>query len=76
MRIKKGIVTSVAMDKTIIVSENVYKMDSKYKKWYKVTKKFYVHDEKNSCSIWDNVVIKETKPYSKLKRWDLVEKVS
>ena len=76
MRTKKGVVTSNAMNKTIVVSEYIYKMDSKYKKWYKVTKKFYVHDETNSCSIWDTVVIKETKPLSKLKRWDLVEKVS
>ena len=76
MRTKKGVVTSNAMNKTIVVSEYTYKMDSKYKKWYKVTKKFYAHDETNSCSIWDTVVIKETKPLSKLKRWDLVEKVS
>ncbi len=76
MRTKKGIVTSNAMNKTIVVSEYIYKMDSKYKKWYKVTKKFYAHDENNSCIVWDAVVIKETKPLSKMKRWDLLEIVN
>ncbi len=75
MRTKKGIVTSVAMDKTIVVSVHTYKSDSKYKKRFRVTKKFYAHDEKNTCSEWDQVVIKETKPTSKLKRWELVEKI-
>ena len=73
MRTKKGIVTSVAMDKTIVVSVHAYKSDSKYKKRFRVTKKFYAHDDKNACSEWDQVLIKETRPTSKLKRWDLVE---
>ena len=75
MRTKKGVVTSVAMDKTIVVSEYIIKMDSKYKRWYKVTRKFYAHDEKNECSLGDAVVIKEIRPLSKLKRWELLEKV-
>lgn len=75
MRTKKGIVTSVAMDKTIVVSVHTYKSDSKYKKRFRVTKKFYAHDEKNTCSEGDQVVIKETRPTSKLKRWELVEKL-
>ncbi len=75
MRTKKGIVTSVAMDKTIVVSVHTYKSDSKYKKRYRVTKKFYAHDENNSCSEGEQVVIKETRPTSKLKRWELVEKI-
>jgi len=73
MRTKKGIVTSDAMDKTIVVSVHAYKSDSKYKKRYRVTKKFYAHDEKNSWKEWQEVVIKETRPLSKLKRWELVE---
>ena len=75
MRTKKGIVTSVAMEKTIVVSVHTYKSDSKYKKRFRVTKKFYAHDENNTCSEWDQVLIKETRPTSKLKRWDLVEKL-
>ena len=75
MRTKKGVVTSVAMNKTIVVSVHTYKSDSKYKKRYRVTKKFYAHDENNACSQGDQVIIKETRPLSKLKRWELVEKL-
>lgn len=72
MRTIKGIVTSNKMEKTIVVSVDTYKSDPKYKKRYKVTKKFHVHDENNSCNIGDVVTIKESRPLSKLKRWELV----
>ncbi|MFK7779823.1 MAG: 30S ribosomal protein S17 [Candidatus Gracilibacteria bacterium] len=75
MRTKKGVVTSTKMEKTIVVSVHTYKSDSKYKKKFRVTKKFYAHDENNACSEGDQVIIKETRPISKLKRWDLVEKI-
>ena len=39
---------------------------------YKVTNKFHAHDEKNSSNIGDEVTIKESRPLSKLKRWELV----
>jgi len=76
MRTKKGVVTSVAMNKTIVVTIHTYKNDPKYKKRYRVTRKFHAHDEENSCQIWDIVIIKETRPLSKLKRWKLLEKIS
>ncbi len=73
MRTKKGVVTSAKMDKTIVVSVHSYKSHAKYKKRYRVTTKFYAHDENNVCSEGDIVTIMETKPSSKLKRWTLVE---
>lgn len=76
MRTKKGVVTSAKMDKTIVVSVHVYQSHPKYKKRYRVTTKFYAHDEQNSCKEGDVVVIKETRPLSKKKRWDLIEKIS
>jgi len=76
MRTKRGIVTSVAMDKTAVISVDTYKNDPKYKKRYRVTKKFHAHDEDNSCALWETVVIKETKHSSKLKRWEVSEKIS
>lgn len=76
MRTIKWLVTSSKMDKTVVVSVNTYKSHPKYKKRYKVTKKFYAHDEQNVCNEWDIVIIKESRPLSKTKRWDLVEKVS
>lgn len=72
MRTKKWEVTSAKMDKTAVVSVHTYKSDPKYKKKYRVTKKFYAHDEKNECKEGDIVTIKETKPLSKLKRWEVV----
>ncbi len=76
MRKIKGIVTSTKMDKTIVVSVHTYKSHPKYKKRYRVTKKFYAHDENNTCKTWDMVVISESRPLSKTKRWTLVEKLS
>lgn len=76
MRTKKGIVSSVKMDKTIVVSEETYKSHPKYKKRYKSTNKFYAHDAENVCKEGDMVLIKETKPLSKTKKWELVEKLS
>ncbi len=72
MRTKKWEVTSAKMDKTAVISVHTYKSDPKYKKKYRVTKKFYAHDEKNECKEGDIVTIKETKPLSKLKRWEVV----
>lgn len=72
MRTKKGVVTSTKMDKTIVVSVHTYKIHPKYKKKFRVTKKFHAHDENNTCVEWEMVTIKETRPLSKLKRWELV----
>jgi small subunit ribosomal protein S17 len=47
MRFKKGVVTSKKMDKTIVVSTETYVSHTKYKKRFKITKKFYAHDEDN-----------------------------
>lgn len=72
MRLKKGVVSSDKMDKTIVISIQEYKNHPKYKKRFKVTKKFYAHDEENTFKTWDVVTIKETRPLSKLKRWEVV----
>lgn len=71
MRTITGTVVSTKMDKTIVVSTDSYKSHEKYHKKYKVTKKFYTHDESNSYKEWDMVTIVESKPLSKLKRWEV-----
>lgn len=76
MRTKKGVVTSAKMDKTIVISVHTYKIHPKYKKRFRVTKKFHAHDENNTCVEWEMVTIKETRPLSKMKRWELLEKLS
>ncbi len=69
MRTITGTVVSNKMDKTIVVSVDTYKSHAKYHKKYKVTKKFYAHDENNACNIGDVVTINESRPLSRLKRW-------
>lgn len=57
------------MQKTIVVTVDSYKIHPKYKKRFKVSSKFYAHDESDACQIGDVVTIEETRPLSKLKRW-------
>jgi small subunit ribosomal protein S17 len=68
-----GVVTSSAMQKTITVSVERVKTHRLYKKALKRTKKFKAHDEENTCKAGDVVLIRETRPLSKTKRWRLVE---
>lgn len=68
-----GIVTSVKMNKSIVVSVEAREKHPMYGKFIKKTKKFMAHDDKNECGMGDTVKIMETRPMSKLKRWRLVE---
>lgn len=73
MRTKTGVVTSTKMHKTIVVTVETYKIHAKYKKRYKSSVKFYAHDENGLAKEGDTVTITETRPLSRLKRWNLVE---
>lgn len=66
-------VVSNKMDKTIVVSVERIKIHRIYKKRYSVSKKFYVHDEKNTAKIWDVVKFRQSKPISKLKKWKMID---
>src|SRR5437588_11949205 len=68
-----GRVVSNTMDKTIVVVVETLKKHRIYKRTYKQTKRFHVHDEENVCQIGDIVRIEESRPLSELKRWRLVE---
>ncbi len=68
---KTGIVISDKMDKTIVVNvERQYKHPL-YKKIVRRHKKFKAHDENNDCNVGDTVLIVESKPISKDKKWVL-----
>ena len=67
-----GLVTSDAMEKTITVQVDFMKMNEKYQKKYRVSKKYHVHDEKNEAKVGDTVAFVECRPLSKTKRWRLV----
>ena len=70
---KVGVVVSNKMNKTIVVAVESLKRHRIYKRTYKQTKRFYAHDEENTCQMGDLVRIEETRPLSKTKRWRLVE---
>ncbi|MBU1102891.1 30S ribosomal protein S17 [Patescibacteria group bacterium] len=71
----KGIVVSSKMAKTLIVEATRLKLHKKYKKQFKVTGRYKVHDEKGQFLPGDKVIIQESRPLSKDKRWVVLKKV-
>ena len=70
---RQGVVTSDKMDKTIVVSAKFKEKHPIYGKFVQKTKKYHAHDEKNDAHVGDTVLIMETRPLSKTKRWRLVQ---
>ena len=70
---RTGKVVSDKMDKTVVVAVVDNVRHPLYKKIVKHTVKFKAHDEENACGIGDTVMIMETRPISKDKRWSVVE---
>lgn len=75
-KVFQGTVISNKSQKTAVVRVDRLKVHPKYKKRYKVSKKYKVHDEKNECKVGDKVVFEECRPLSRDKRWRLISKVS
>jgi len=71
----QGVVVSNAMDKTIVVKVERLIWHDKYKKQYKRSRKFKVHDEKNEYKAGDKVQFVECRPFSKDKRWRVTGKI-
>jgi len=67
-----GVVVSDKMDKTIVVKIERKAMHPLYGKTVKITKKYKAHDEENVAKVGDKVLITETRPLSRDKRWRLV----
>ena len=68
-----GKVISNKMDKTIVVAIEDHVKHPLYKKIVNRTIKLKAHDENNTCGIGDRVLVMETRPMSKDKRWRVVE---
>lgn len=68
-RVLKGVVVSDKMDKTIVVLVERIKQHPRYKKRYRVSKKYKAHDPENKYKKGDKVQIQESKPISKDKKW-------
>jgi small subunit ribosomal protein S17 len=70
---RTGVVVSNMMEKSIVVAIKRKVKHPLYGKFVNRTKKLMAHDEENTCNIGDTVVVSETRPLSKNKRWRLVE---
>ena len=70
---RTGVVSSDQMDKTIVVTISQQVKHPLYGKIVKRTYKLKAHDENNECGIGDRVLIMETRPLSRDKRWRLVQ---
>ena len=71
-----GLVSSSARNKTITVKVERKLQHPMYGKFVKKTSKFHAHDEVNTAGVGDTVLIMETRPLSKQKRWRLIEVVA
>lgn len=69
----QGEVVSDKMDKTRIVEVTSWKWHPKYRKQYKSSKKYKVHDAKNEAHAGDQVIFQESRPMSGSKRWRLIK---
>lgn len=74
MRKIKGIVVSDKMEKTRVVESTALKKHKRYEKYFRVSRRFKAHDEANAYKQGDEVVIQETRPMSREKRWVIVGK--
>lgn len=68
-----GTVLSNKMDKTVVVMVERLIQDSKYRKFVRRRNSFKAHDPQNACSAGDRVLIEESRPISKGKRWLVVK---
>ncbi|MCD6579008.1 30S ribosomal protein S17 [bacterium] len=68
-KVLTGTVISNKMDKAVVINVEELVLHKRFKKYYKINKKFYARDGKNECEIGDFIEIIETRPLSKKIRW-------
>jgi len=72
-KIRIGVVVSDKMDKTVVVKVDSLVKHPTYMKYMKRHVTYKAHDEENACAAGDKVLIVETRPMSKHKRWRVRE---
>ncbi len=72
---RQGTVVSNKMAKTVVVAVETLRRHPLYGKQVRRTKRLYAHDERGECRQGDLVNLRETRPLSRLKRWEVVEVV-
>lgn len=73
---KVGVVVSNKMQKSVVVSVQNTVMSGMYQKYVKRTSRFMAHCENNDVNVGDRVLIEETRPLSKRKRWNVKEVIA
>ena len=76
IKTQKGRVVSAKMDKTVVVRVDRYAQHPKYLKRHLITKKYFAHNHDNKAKLGDVVIIKESRPLSRLKSWTIHEIVT
>ncbi len=71
-RVLQGVVVTAGGDKTVIVRVERRVMHPMYKKFIRRSKKYAVHDEENRFNAGDKVTIREARPFSKRKTWEVI----
>ena len=73
-RVLTGVVLSNKMDKTVSVEVTRRVKHPKYHKYVSRTARYKAHDENNQCNEGDTVMIQESRPYSRTKRWLVIDR--
>lgn len=74
-RMLQGVVVSNAADKTVVVRVERRVMHPLYKKYIRRSKRMHAHDASNACALGDKVRIRECRPMSKTKHWEVISGV-
>jgi small subunit ribosomal protein S17 len=72
---RQGVVVSDRADKTITVRIDVARRHRRYEKVVRVSRTLHAHDESNDAHVGDTVIVRESRPLSRLKRWRLIQVV-
>ena len=75
-RVLQGKVVSNKMEKTVVVEVERRVLHPKYKKFVRKRARYHAHDENNDCNMNEIVMIQESRPLSKRKRWVVINRLS
>lgn len=74
-KVRQGVVVSDAADKTITVRIDTTGRHRRYQKIVRTSRTLHAHDERNDAHVGDTVIVRESRPLSRTKRWRLIEVV-
>jgi small subunit ribosomal protein S17 len=72
-KVRQGVVVSDRADKTITVRIDTARRHPRYQKIVRTSRTLHAHDERNDAHVGDTVIVRESRPLSRTKRWRLIE---